>query len=56
LAVPNYSWLTDAGFGLRLGSSRTGLGNVVHVDIAFPFNGDTSISRVQFLIQTEHSF
>jgi hypothetical protein len=56
LAVPNYSWLKDAGFGLRLGSARTGLGNVVHVDLAFPFNGDTSISRVQFLIQTEHSF
>jgi hypothetical protein len=56
LAVPNYAWLTDAGFGLRLGNARTALGNVVHVDVAFPFNGDATISRIQFLIQTEHSF
>jgi len=28
----------------------------VHVDLAFPFNGDTSIKRVQFLVQTEQSF
>jgi hypothetical protein len=56
LAVPNFGWLADAGFGLRLGNARTALGNVVHVDLAFPFNGDRSISRVQFLIQTEHSF
>jgi len=29
---------------------------VVHVDVAFPFNGDVSISKVQFLVQTEKSF
>jgi hypothetical protein len=29
---------------------------VIHVDLAFPFNGDSTIKRVQFLIQTEHSF
>lgn len=56
LAVPNYGWLKDAGFGLRLGNSRTALGNVVHVDLAFPFNGDRNIARVQFLVQTEHRF
>jgi hemolysin activation/secretion protein len=56
LAAPNLGLLKDAGFGLRLGSSRSGLGNVIHVDLAFPFNGDTSISRVQFLIQTEAHF
>jgi hypothetical protein len=56
LAAPNLGLLKDAGFGLRLGSSRSGLGNVIHIDLAFPFNGDTSISRVQFLIQTEAHF
>ena len=32
---------TDAGFGLRFGNARSALGNVVHVDLAFPFNGAT---------------
>ncbi len=56
LAAPGLGLLKDAGFGLRFGNSRSGLGNVVHVDLAFPFNGDTSIKRVQFLVQTEQSF
>jgi len=56
LAAPSLGLLTDAGFGLRIGNSRSGLGNVIHVDLAFPFNGDSTIKRVQFLIQTEHSF
>ena len=36
--------------------ARSGLGNVIHVDLAFPFNGDPSIRRVQFLVQTEQEF
>ncbi len=56
LAEQNLGLLKDAGFGLRLGNSRSGFGNVVHVDVAFPFNGDPSIKRVQFLVQTEQSF
>ncbi len=56
LAAPSLGLLKDAGFGLRFGNSRSGLGNVVHVDLAFPFNGDSSIKRVQFLVQTEQHF
>jgi hypothetical protein len=56
LASPSLGLLSDAGFGLRIGNARSGLGNVIHVDLAFPFNGDPSIKRVQFLVQTEHSF
>ena len=56
LAQPNFGWLSDAGFGLRLGNARSGLGNVVHIDIAFPFGGDSSIKRVQLLLQTEQHF
>lgn len=56
LAQPGLGLLKDAGFGLRLGNARTGLGNVIHVDLAFPFDGDPSIKRVQFLVQTEHEF
>ncbi len=56
LAAPSLGLLKDAGFGLRFGNARSGLGNVVHVDLAFPFNGDSSIKKVQFLVQTEQSF
>jgi Surface antigen variable number repeat len=56
LAAPGLGLLSDAGFGLRFGNARSGLGNVIHVDLAFPFNGDPTIKRVQFLVQTEHSF
>lgn len=49
-------WLTDAGFGLRLGSSRSSFGNVIHLDVAFPFNGDDTIDDIQFLVETKRSF
>jgi outer membrane protein assembly factor BamA len=48
--------LKDVGFGLRLGNSRTGLGNVLHIDVAFPLNNINGIQRVQFLVQTMQSF
>jgi hypothetical protein len=28
----------------------------VHVDLAFPLDGDTTIRRVQLLVQTESQF
>ncbi len=48
--------LKDIGFGLRLGSSRSALGNVLHFDVAFPLDRDRSISQLQFLVQTKRSF
>jgi len=54
--APNFGLLKDAGFGLRLSSSRSGLGNVVHLDVAFPLDGDNSIKRVQYLVRTKASF
>lgn len=49
-------WLRDVGIGLRLGSVRSGLGNVLHIDIACPLDGGDDIDSVQFLIQTRRSF
>jgi Surface antigen variable number repeat len=56
LAAPNMGLLKDVGFGLRFGNARSGLGNVVHVDLAFPLNVAPGISRVQFLVQTQQRF
>jgi hemolysin activation/secretion protein len=48
--------LRNVGVGLRLGMTRSGLGNIIHVDMAFPLDGDPTISRVQFLVTTKQSF
>jgi len=52
----NEGLLKDVGFGLRLGSSKSSLGNVLHIDVAFPLDGPSSIDRVQLLVQTKRSF
>jgi hypothetical protein len=48
--------LKDVGFGLRFGNTRTGLGNVLHVDFAFPLDNVAGIQKFQFLVQTLQSF
>ena len=49
-------WLADAGFGLRLAFTRSSSGKVVHIDVAFPINGDPTIDKVQFLVEARQSF
>lgn len=49
-------WLADVGFGLRLGPTRASGRDVIHIDIAFPLDGDPSIDDVQFLIESKRSF
>lgn len=48
--------LGDVGVGLRLGNSRSALGNVLHIDLAFPVNGDKSIKNMQVVVETKKSF
>jgi hypothetical protein len=48
--------LKDVGVGLRLGNSRSALGNVLHIDLAFPLDGDASISSMQVIVETKRSF
>jgi hypothetical protein len=57
LAQPSLGALKDAGLGLRIGNARSGLGNVIHVDIAFPFEtANGTIRGIQFLVTTQQSF
>jgi hypothetical protein len=49
-------WLADAGFGLRIFSVRSAVSSVLHVDLAFPLGGDSSVKKVQFLVKTRASF
>jgi len=54
--TPSQGWLKDIGIGLRLGSTRSGLGNVIHVDLAFPLDGGADIKNVQLLVETKQRF
>ena len=53
---PSLGWLKNVGIGLRLGPTRSSGRDVVHIDIAFPLDGDPSIDSVQFLIDSKKSF
>lgn len=55
-ADPPKGWLSDIGVGLRLGSARSGLGNILHIDVAFPLRRTSDIDAVQFLIESKKSF
>ncbi|MBW8876524.1 MAG: hypothetical protein JF614_16285 [Acidobacteria bacterium] len=49
--------LRDVGLGLRLGSSRSSRGAVVHVDVAFPLDrSGASLKAVQWLVSTRDTF
>jgi hypothetical protein len=52
IGVPQLGWLRDVGIGLRLGNDRSSLGNVIHIDLATPLDGE-NLSRLQFLVSTE---
>jgi hypothetical protein len=54
--APDLGTLSNAGFGLRLSSSRSGNGSVIHLDVAFPLGAADSIESVQWLISTKSSF
>jgi hemolysin activation/secretion protein len=52
----NLGMLKDLGLGLRFGSSRSAFGNVIHLDLAFPLDGERTIDNVQFIVETKRSF
>lgn len=56
VSTPSRGLLKDIGIGLRFGNSRSGLGNIIHVDLAFPLDGDSSIEDVQILLETKERF
>ncbi len=54
--TPSLGTLYDVGVGLRLSSPRSSGRSIVHVDLAFPLNGDPSIDHVQLVVQTKGTF
>ncbi|MFN7942871.1 MAG: hypothetical protein U0X73_14880 [Thermoanaerobaculia bacterium] len=49
-------WLADVGAGLRFAITRSGLGNVIHVDVAMPLQGGSSVKKLQVVVKTEARF
>lgn len=52
----NLGLLKDVGFGLRLSNTRSSIGKMIHIDFAFPLDGDPSISNFQVLMEGKRSF
>lgn len=48
--------LSDIGFGLRFGNTRSGLGNVLHIDFAYPLSNEPGLKKFQVLVGTKESF
>jgi len=56
LGGENLGWLSDVGFGLRFAPTRLGTKKIIHLDIAFPLDGDPTIDSVQILLKAKNSF
>lgn len=56
VAGPASGTLKDVGFGLRFGSLRSGLGNVIHVDLAYPLDRTPGMDGMQVIVETKRSF
>ncbi|HZF30803.1 MAG TPA: BamA/TamA family outer membrane protein [Gammaproteobacteria bacterium] len=55
-AQPSLGTLNDLGIGLRLTSPRGAGRSVLHIDLAFPLNGDPTIDNVQLVVESKGSF
>lgn len=54
--APPRGTLEDIGVGLRLSSPRASGRSVVHIDLAFPLDGDSTIDDVQLIVEKKASF
>lgn len=56
LGGESLGWLTDVGVGLRFAPTRASSNKMVHLDIAFPLDGDSTIDSVQISLEAKRSF
>lgn len=54
IASEDLGWLRDVGVGLRLSSSRSSRGTMIHFDVAYPLDG--GFDSVQWLVTSKESF
>ncbi|MEM7613363.1 MAG: hypothetical protein AAF270_16885, partial [Pseudomonadota bacterium] len=56
LGVRDDRILSNAGIGLRLGSTRGNSNRIVHIDLAFALRDDPQVDDVQLLIEAKRGF
>ena len=56
VGVSDNPLLKDIGVGLRFESGRSGLGRMIHVDLAVPLDDNDGIDSVQILVSTKKGF
>lgn len=56
LGETNDDLLANAGFGLRLASTRGGSNKVIQIDLAFPLTSRENIDSVQLVLQANRAF
>ena len=56
LGVEPLGLLKDAGLGLRIGNNRSGLGNVLHVDLSYALDAPPGVKHYQVTVETKDSF
>ena len=56
VGVSDNPLLKDIGVGLRFESGRSGLGRMIHVDLAMPLDDNDGIDSVQILVSTKKGF
>ena len=49
-------WLKNIGFGLRIANSRSEIGRVLHIDIAYPLDGGSDLDKLQLLVDAKKGF
>ena len=55
-SAENLGWLRDVGVGLRISNSRSSVGRMLHIDLAFPLDGPSDIGHIQLQIEAKRSF
>lgn len=53
---PNLGWLKDVGFGFRFAPTRLSSRKMIHLDFAFPLDGDPTIDSIQIQLEAKRSF
>lgn len=56
IPVTDQGWLRDIGVGLRIGNTRSSIGKVLHVDLAYPLDGDGDINNLQIVVEAKKGF
>ena len=56
VGAENLGLLKDVGIGLRIGNPRSGVGRMIHIDLAFPLDGESSIESMQLVVEAKIGF